>query len=189
MCTGAVSAFMFTDSLSRRRVVHGVPIVGYGSYSVSNAYCTRSPHCSQPPALTSRPAHRKLAAMACVHVFSHAPLAQRIEQLPSKQLAAGSNPAGGATSQPLVYAAAPLQVLEWVRAHWRIENRSHLRSDSTLEEDRLQLSNKSAALVMATLNCIILALFDHLRIANSRKAMRNYNVHPENALDLLFKPL
>lgn len=42
---------------------------------------------------------------------------------------------------------------------------------------------------MATLNCRRLALFDHLLIANTRKAMRIYNAHPEQALALLYHPL
>ena len=75
------------------------------------------------------------------------------------------------------------------RAHGRIENRNHWRRDATLGEDRLQLSCKSAALVMATLTCRRLALFDHLLIANTRKAMRIYNAHPEQALALLYHPL
>jgi predicted transposase YbfD/YdcC len=81
--------------------------------------------------------------------------------------------------------SSPEQLLNWVRAHWRIENRSHWRRDASLAEDRLQLSNKSAALVMAVLNCIILALFDRLHLSNSRKAMRKYNAHPTQALQLL----
>jgi predicted transposase YbfD/YdcC len=85
--------------------------------------------------------------------------------------------------------APPDQLLAWVQAHWCIENRNHWRRDATLGEDRLQLSHQPAALVMAALNCILLALFDHLHHANCRKAMRLYNAHPEQALALLCQPL
>jgi predicted transposase YbfD/YdcC len=81
--------------------------------------------------------------------------------------------------------SSPEQLLTWAQAHWRIENRSHWRRDATLGEDRLQLSHKPTALVMAALNCIILALFDKLHITNIRKAMRKYDAHPDQALRLL----
>ena len=85
--------------------------------------------------------------------------------------------------------ASPTQLLTWVRAHWRIENRSHWRRDATLGEDRLQLACKPAALVMAVLNCTILALLDRLHVTNCRQAMRRFNAHPEQALTLLCQPL
>lgn len=93
----------------------------------------------------------------------------------------------GLTSVP-ASRASPEQLLDWLRAHWRIENRSHWRRDATLGEDRLQLSCKPAAVVMAALNCIILALFDHFHVTNCRQAMRTYNAHPERALALLCQP-
>lgn len=85
--------------------------------------------------------------------------------------------------------APPEQLLAWVQAHWHIENRNHWRRDATLGEERLQLSCKPAALVIAALNCILPALFDHLRHPNCRKAMRLYNAHPDQALALLCQPL
>jgi predicted transposase YbfD/YdcC len=94
----------------------------------------------------------------------------------------------GLTSLP-ASRSSPKQLLTWAQAHWRIENRSHWRRDVTLAEDRLQLSHKSAALVMAALNCIILALFDRLQVTNTRKAMRKYDAHPDQALRLIYSPL
>ena len=90
----------------------------------------------------------------------------------------------GLTSLP-ADRASPAQLLAWVRAHWAIENRNHWRRDATLGEDRLQLSNKPAALVMAVLNCLILALLDHIHCTNCRQAMRTFDAHPEQALALL----
>ncbi len=94
----------------------------------------------------------------------------------------------GLTSVPASQ-ASPKQLLTWVQNHWRIENRNLWRRDATLGEDRLQLSCKAAAFVVATLNCIILALFDRLHHTNSRKAMRTYNAHPEQALALICQPI
>lgn len=90
----------------------------------------------------------------------------------------------GLTSVP-ASRSSPEQLLTWAQAHWRIENRSHWRRDATLAEDRLQLSHKPAALVMAALNCIILTLFDRLHVKNTRKVMRMYDAHPTQALRLL----
>lgn len=94
----------------------------------------------------------------------------------------------GLTSVP-ANRSSPEQLLTWVRAHWLVENRSHWRRDATLAEDRLQLSDKPAALVMAALNCILLAFFDKLHVTNARKAMRKYDAHPTHALRMLCSAL
>lgn len=90
----------------------------------------------------------------------------------------------GLTSLP-ADRASPAQLLTWLRAHWRIENRNHWRRDATLGEDRLQLASKPAARVMAVLNCLILALFDRIHCTNCRQAMRTFAAHPDQALALL----
>jgi predicted transposase YbfD/YdcC len=94
----------------------------------------------------------------------------------------------GFTSVP-ASRASPAQLLAWLRSHWRIENRSHWRRDATLGEDRLQLASKPAMLVIAVLNCAILALLDRLHVTNCRQAMRHFNAHPEQALTLLCQPV
>jgi predicted transposase YbfD/YdcC len=94
----------------------------------------------------------------------------------------------GLTSVPASQ-APPQLLLAWLRAHWRIENRSHWRRDATLGEDRLQLTCKPAALVLAVLNCTILALLDRIHVTNCRQALRRFNAHPEQALALICQPL
>jgi len=94
----------------------------------------------------------------------------------------------GLTSVP-ASRASPEQLLEWVQAHWRIENRSHWRRDATLGEDRLQLASRAASLVIAVLNCVLLALFDQQRIKNVRSAIRSFAADPGKALALLLSPL
>lgn len=94
----------------------------------------------------------------------------------------------GLTSLPAAR-ASPAQLLTWLRAHWSIENRNHWRRDATLGEDRLQLANKPAALVMTVPNCLILALFGRMHCTNCRQAMRTFDAHPQQALALLRRPL
>lgn len=81
--------------------------------------------------------------------------------------------------------ADPEQLMTWVRAHWQIENRNHWRRDVTLGEDRMQLASKSAALLIAVLNCALLALFDRLRVTSLPSAMRACAADPAHALSLL----
>ncbi|MGL4651035.1 MAG: ISAs1 family transposase [Caldilineaceae bacterium] len=85
--------------------------------------------------------------------------------------------------------ADPEQLLTWVRAHWQIENRNHWRRDVTLGEDRMQLASKPAALVIAVLNCALLALFDRLHVTNVPSAIRACAADPAHALSLLTSTL
>jgi predicted transposase YbfD/YdcC len=82
--------------------------------------------------------------------------------------------------------ASPKQLLKHIRAHWQIENRSHWRRDATLHEDATKLASRPAALVMAVLNCTILALLDQSGERNVRSAMRRFAANPAAALALLF---
>jgi predicted transposase YbfD/YdcC len=82
--------------------------------------------------------------------------------------------------------AAPAKLLALLRAHWHIENRCHWRRDATLGEDRCTVRQPHVATLLAMLNSAILALFDHLKITNARKARRSFNAYPQQALDLLF---
>jgi predicted transposase YbfD/YdcC len=81
--------------------------------------------------------------------------------------------------------ASPTHLLALVRAHWHIENRCHWRRDATLGEDRCTVRQARVATVLAVLNSAILALFDHLKITNARKARRAFDAHPHTALALL----
>jgi predicted transposase YbfD/YdcC len=81
--------------------------------------------------------------------------------------------------------ASPKHLLKHIRAHWQIENSSHWRRDATLHEDATKLSSRPAALVMAVLNCTILALLDQSGIPNVRSAMRRFAAYPTEALALI----
>jgi hypothetical protein len=54
-----------------------------------------------------------------------------------------------------------------------------------LHEDATILSSRPAALVMAVLNCTILALLDQSGIPNVRSAMRRFAAYPTEALALI----
>jgi predicted transposase YbfD/YdcC len=85
--------------------------------------------------------------------------------------------------------ASPAQLLAWVQAHWRIENRCHWRRDATLGEDSCIVRHSLVATILAVLNSAILALFDHLQVSNARSALRRFDAFPDQALALLVRPL
>ena len=80
-------------------------------------------------------------------------------------------------------------LLALVRAHWRIENRSHWRRDVTLGEDACRVTLGKTPQVLATLNNTVLALVDRLRLPNLAAAMRRFDARPAEALALLLSPL
>jgi hypothetical protein len=85
--------------------------------------------------------------------------------------------------------ASAERLLELVRRHWAIENRLHWRRDVTLGEDRCQVRKGSAPLVLATLNSLVLAVFDFLGVGNVPKQMRVFEAQPQRAVRLLFGSL
>lgn len=81
--------------------------------------------------------------------------------------------------------ASPQQLMNYVRAHWQIENRSHWRRDVTLCEDATSMTSKTASTTIAALNSTLLALLDRAHISNIRQAMRRFAARPQEALALL----
>ena len=94
----------------------------------------------------------------------------------------------GLTSLPSGLASAA-HLLAYVQRHWCIENRCHWRRDATLHEDACIVRQPLVATILAVLNSLILALFDHLKLTNARKAMRTFAAFPHQALALLTQPL
>lgn len=90
----------------------------------------------------------------------------------------------GLTSLP-PHQASPPQLLGWLRAHWQIENRCHWRRDATLGEDACTVRHPQVATVLAALNSLLLAIFDHQGLSNVRSAIRTFAAFPQQALDLL----
>jgi predicted transposase YbfD/YdcC len=85
--------------------------------------------------------------------------------------------------------AGPARLLEVLRTHWHIENRSHHRRDVTLAEDASQLRTVGAPLALAALNGTVLALMDWLHVSNVASQMRRFCARPHEALPLLLGPL
>lgn len=81
--------------------------------------------------------------------------------------------------------AGPARLLELLRTHWHIENRSHYRRDVTLGEDASQVRTQGAPLALAALNGALLALMDWLQVSNVPAQMRRFCARPHEALQLL----
>jgi predicted transposase YbfD/YdcC len=93
----------------------------------------------------------------------------------------------GLTSLP-PHLASPERLLDYLRNHWQIENRSHWRRDATLGEDACKVASAHAALALAAINNTILALFDRLGFDNARTAIRIFSARPADALALILHP-
>jgi predicted transposase YbfD/YdcC len=85
--------------------------------------------------------------------------------------------------------AGASRLLELVRRHWWIENRLHWRRDVTLREDHCQVRKGVAPQVLATLNNLVLAIFDFLGVRNVPQQMRILEARPQRAVHLLFGSL
>jgi predicted transposase YbfD/YdcC len=85
--------------------------------------------------------------------------------------------------------AGPARLLEVLRTHWHIENRSHYRRDVTMGEDASQLRTSGAPLALAALNGTVLALMDWLQVSNVASQMRRFCARPHEALFLLLGAL
>jgi predicted transposase YbfD/YdcC len=85
--------------------------------------------------------------------------------------------------------APPHVRLALLQAHWQIENRSHWRRDVILGEDGCPVRQPQVAMVLAALNCLVLALVDRLGFPNARSAIRTFAAHPDQALALILHPL
>jgi predicted transposase YbfD/YdcC len=90
----------------------------------------------------------------------------------------------GMLSLPAELASAQ-QVLEYIRRHWRIENRLHWRKDVTLKEDACLSRRGQVPQVLAALNNVVLGLMDHLGVKNVPQQMQYFQAYPTSALKLL----
>ncbi len=81
--------------------------------------------------------------------------------------------------------ASAAQVLELVRAHWHIENKSHWVRDVTFDEDRSQVRVGSIPQVMAALRNTAIGLMRVAGEVNIAAACRRFAAQPWSALALL----
>ena len=81
--------------------------------------------------------------------------------------------------------ATPERLLELVRGHWAIENRSHWVRDVTYDEDRSQVRSGSIPQVMAALRNTAIGLLRSAGDSNIAKAGRELAAQPAKALALV----
>jgi len=88
------------------------------------------------------------------------------------------------TSQPAEQ-ASPAQVLQRVRGHWSIENRSHWVRDVTFDEDRSRVRTKQGPRMMAILRNLAIALIRLLGFEYLPKGLRHFAQRPCLVLNAL----
>jgi len=81
--------------------------------------------------------------------------------------------------------ANPLRLLELVRNHWHIENKSHWVRDVTFDEDRSQVRCGNTPQVMSSLRNTVIGLMRHRGIENIASACRRFSAQPRLALELI----
>jgi predicted transposase YbfD/YdcC len=102
----------------------------------------------------------------------------------------------GKTSTEVVYLittlskhqATPLRLLELVRGHWTIENRSHYVRDVTFEEDRSRLRIGHTPQIMAALRNLVITLIHRHGSSQIASTRRSLSSHPDRALAWLLEP-
>jgi predicted transposase YbfD/YdcC len=83
--------------------------------------------------------------------------------------------------------ATAFDLLTWIRAHWGIENGLHYVRDETLGEDRCRVRKGGSAQVLAALRNAALHLIHDAGESNRKAATERFQVHPEEAIDLLHR--
>jgi len=81
--------------------------------------------------------------------------------------------------------ATAFDLLAWIRAHWGIENQLHDVRDETLGEDRCRVRKGGSAQVLAALRNATLHLMHDAGQTNRRAATEHFQIHPEDAIDLI----
>lgn len=81
--------------------------------------------------------------------------------------------------------ASPAQLLQLVRGHWSIENRSHWVRDVTFDEDRSQIRTQQGPRMMAILRNLVIAILRLLGFASVPEGLRHFAQRPRLALNLL----
>jgi predicted transposase YbfD/YdcC len=84
--------------------------------------------------------------------------------------------------------ATPERLLELVRGHWCIENRSHYVRDVTFEEDRSRLRTGNAPQVMAALRNLVITLIHRHGSSQIVSTRRSLSSHPDRSLGWLLEP-
>jgi len=81
--------------------------------------------------------------------------------------------------------ATPAQLLQRVRSHWSIENRSHWVRDVTFDEDRSQVRTGQGPRMMAILRNLAIAIIRLLGFDYLPRGLRYFAQRPRLALNAL----
>jgi len=81
--------------------------------------------------------------------------------------------------------ASPARLLERVRSHWSIENRSHWVRDVTFDEDRSQVRTGQGPRMMAILRNLAIAIIRLLGFDYLPKGLRYFAQRPRLVLNAL----
>lgn len=85
----------------------------------------------------------------------------------------------------LVHQAKPMQLADWIRGHWSIENKTHWVRDVTYDEDRCQIHTGNGPQVMATLRNAAIGALRLAGITNIAAANRHHARDANRPLALL----
>lgn len=77
------------------------------------------------------------------------------------------------------------RLLNLIRGHWGIENKSHYVRDFTFDEDRSKVRKKSGPRIMATLRNFAISIFRLIGYTNMAKALRDMMAKPHLTLRLI----
>jgi len=81
--------------------------------------------------------------------------------------------------------ASAKRLLDLVRNHWHIENKSHWVRDVTFDEDRSQVRCGNTPQVMSALRNTVIGLMRYSGITNIAMACRKFSAQPKLALELI----
>jgi len=81
--------------------------------------------------------------------------------------------------------ASPSRLMEIIRCHWHIENRSHWVRDVTFGEDKSQIHCESGPQVMAALRNTVIGLMRSVGMTNIAAALHKFAAKPEKAMELI----
>jgi predicted transposase YbfD/YdcC len=77
------------------------------------------------------------------------------------------------------------RLLNLIRGHWGIENKSHYVRDFTFDEDRSNIRTKSGPRIMATLRNFAISILRLIGYSNIAKALRDMMAKPHLTLRLI----
>jgi hypothetical protein len=158
---------------------------------IALAFADPASRCSAPISTTDRRRGRidmrSLRTTTCLNTYITA--LPRVGQVAELTLTVTEK---GKTTREVVYLvtsrpparACPAQLLTWIRGHWSIEARHHVR-DGTFGEDSSRLRQGNTPQIMAACRNLCITLLHRTARTEITAARRSLAYHPNQALALL----